>query len=68
MTFVFLLASLLAGVLILAYLESPNYAHNHIINQLVKESKRNERQREHAAKRGYSHVYAGWSMNEGEAK
>lgn len=63
MGIVFLLACALVGLLILAYLESPNYEENRMINQLVKESKRNERRREHAPKRGYSYVRAGWSAN-----
>jgi len=63
MGFVFLLACVLIGLLFLAYVESPEYEENRMINQLVKESKRNERRREHSPKRGYSHVRAGWSAN-----
>lgn len=64
MGFVFLLACVLVGLLILAYLESPEFEENRMINQLVKESKRNERRREHSHKRGYSHVQAGWSKHD----
>lgn len=63
MGFVFLLACALVGLLILAYLESPEFEENRMIKQFVKESKRNERRCEHSPKRGYSHVRAGWSAN-----
>lgn len=52
-----------AALLRLAYLESPAYERNRRINDLVKESKRNERRREHSPKRGYAHACAGWSVN-----
>lgn len=63
MEFMFLLGCVLVGLLILVYLENPDFKENCMINQLVKESKRNERRREHSPKRGYSHVRAGWSAN-----
>lgn len=63
MEFMFLLGCVLVDLLILVYLESPDFKENCMINQLVKESKRNERRREHSPKRGYPHVRAGWSAN-----
>lgn len=63
MEFVFLLVCALVGLLILTYLESPEFGEKRMINHLVKESKRNKRRSEHSPKRGYSYVCAGWSAN-----
>ncbi len=62
MGFVFLLSCVLVVPLILAYLESPNYERNQMVNRLVKESKRRKKEREHKPKRGYIHVQAGWRI------
>jgi uncharacterized protein YxeA len=61
---IILLIVVVVGLGILAYQESPEYETNRMIDRLVKESKKNERRREHKPKRGYSYVQAGWSKHD----
>lgn len=54
-----LLITIIVGLAVLAYQESPAYESDRQMSRLLKESKKKEKEREHNRRRGYKYAQIG---------